>query len=204
MKKLFVVLGLAYGVAFTLSVRAQQTAPGDGPRYVNGNNLVRPTDYREWIFLSSGLDMTYPPPGAAAQPQQLPPRHSFTNVFVNPSAYRSFLQTGKWADGTVLVLEARRADAVSKYFPANQTGQFQTTFGGLEANVKDSRFPDGWAFFGFNGNAASAEPLAGEAPARGQCVECHTKETAVERTFVQFYPALLEIARQKGTLKPGF
>jgi hypothetical protein len=26
----------------------------------------------------------------------------------------------------------------------------------------------------------------------------------VERTFVQFYPTLLEVARQKGTLKPGF
>jgi len=43
---------------------------------------------------------------------------------------------------------------------------------------------------------------AGEAVAR--CVECHTKQTAVERTFVQFYPTLLEVARQKGTLKPGF
>ena len=28
--------------------------------------------------------------------------------------------------------------------------------------------------------------------------------TAVERTFVQFYPTLLEVARQKGTVKPGF
>ena len=203
MKQLLVVV-LAYGVALTLSVRAQQTAPGDGPRYVNGNNLVRPTDYREWIFLSSGLDMTYPQPGAGAQSQQLPPRHSFTNVFVNPSSYRTFIQTGKWANGTTLILEARRADGVSKYFPANKTGQFQAAFNGLEANVKDSRFSDGWAFFGFDELATSAEPLSGEALARGRCVECHTKETAVERTFVQFYPTLLEIARQKGTLKTGF
>jgi len=36
------------------------------------------------------------------------------------------------------------------------------------------------------------------------CVECHTKHTAVERTFVQFYPTLLEVARRMGTLKPGF
>ena len=202
MKKMPIVLVLAYGLAFSFAVRAQQP-PTDGPKYVNGTNLVRPADYREWMFLSSGLDMTYPQPGEAAA-QQLPPRHSFTNVFVNPSSYRSFMQTGKWADGTIFVLEARRADGVSKYFPGNQTGQFQTTFAGLEANVKDSRFPDGWAFFGFRGDAASAEPLSGEALTRGQCVECHTKETAVERTFVQFYPTLLEVARQKGTLKPGF
>ena len=204
MKNVAVVLGLSYGVAFSFAVGAQQPST-DGPKYVNGTNLVRPTDYREWIFLSSGLDMNYnPPPGAGSQSQPQPQRHAFTNVFVNPSSYRSFVQTGKWADGTIFVLEARSADSVSRYFPANQTGKFQTTFTGLEANVKDSRFPDGWAFFGFNGTAASAEPLAGDALARGQCVECHTKETAVERTFVQFYPMLLEIARQKGTLKPGF
>ena len=203
MKKMIGVLALAYTVALTLAVQAQPTS-GDGPRYTNGTNLIRPTDYREWIFLSSGLDMTYPSPDAAAQSQQLPPRHSFTNVFVNPSSYRRFMQTGKWADPTIFVLEARRADGVSRYFPANQAGQFQTTFAGLEANVKDSRFPDGWAFFGFNPDASSAEPLSGEALARGQCVECHTKETAVERTFVQFYPTLLDVARQKGTLKPGF
>jgi hypothetical protein len=198
------VFGVAVALACSLAVGAQQSQ-ADGPRYVNGTNLVRPTDYREWIFLSSGLDMNYnPPPGAAARSQQQGQRHAFTNVFVNPSSYRGFLQTGKWANGTIFVLEARAADSVSKYFPANQAGQFQATFTGLEANVKDSRFPDGWAFFGFNGTAATAEPLSGEALSRGQCVECHTKETAVERTFVQFYPTLLEVARQMGTLKPGF
>ena len=36
------------------------------------------------------------------------------------------------------------------------------------------------------------------------CVECHTKNTAVERTFVQFYPTLLDVARKMGTVKPGF
>ena len=30
-----------------------------------------------------------------------------------------------------------------------------------------------------------------------------TKHTAVERTFVQFYPTLLEVARRMGTVKPG-
>jgi acyl carrier protein phosphodiesterase len=45
-------------------------------------------------------------------------------------------------------------------------------------------------------------PLAGDAVAA--CVECHTNNTAVERTFVQFYPTLLEVARAKGTVKPGF
>jgi hypothetical protein len=68
-----------------------------------------------------------------------------------------------------------------------------------------ARFPDGWAFFMFGAGTAltdTAAPLAGRAV--DTCVECHTKNTAVEPFFVQFYPTLLEVARQKGTLKPGF
>ncbi len=77
----------------------------------------------------------------------------------------------------------------------------------MEALVKDSRLPDGWAFYLFGRGTAirdTAEPLAGEELKRGQCFDCHSKNAAVEMSFVQFYPTLLEVARQKGTLKPGF
>ena len=84
-------------------------------------------------------------------------------------------------------------------------GSFQSRLLSLEAEVKDSRFEDGWGFYAF-GRAGSmpdaVAPLAGDDVAR--CVECHTEHTAVERTFVQFYPTLLDIAREKGTLKPGY
>ena len=192
MNRVLAVLGVAWCLAFALVVRAQQ-APGDGPRYTNGTNLVRPTDYREWIFLSSGLGMTYDP---AAGSQSAP--QFFSNVFVNPSSYRSFMQTGGWPDKTIFVLESRNSDSEASI---NKAGRFQAGFRRLEAEVKDSQFPGGWAFFNF-GPAGSAEPLSGERVA--PCVECHTKNTAVEMTFVQFYPTLLEVARQKGTLKPGF
>jgi cytochrome P460 len=198
MKKAIVALGVAYGIAFSLAVGAQQVRD-DGPRYTNGTNLVRPTDYRAWPFLGSGLGMTYDEPAAGAQssaPQM------FSNVFVNPSSYRSFMETGKWPDKTVFVLEFRNSGSEASI---NKAGRFQTNLAFLEAEVKDSRFPDGWAFFGF-GSAGSmkdaAEPLAGKAVAG--CIECHTKHTAVERTFVQFYPTLMEVARRMGTVKPGF
>ena len=89
--------------------------------------------------------------------------------------------------------------------PPIQEGDSRADLSALEAEVKDSRFPDGWAFFNFGLGTALTDvstPLSGEAIA--PCVECQTKHTAVERTFVQFYPTLLEVARQKGTLKPGF
>ena len=196
-----IVTGLAavYLVALTWTLQAQQPAV-DGPRYVNGTSLVRPPDYREWVFLGAGLGMTYD------QSVRENPSPTFTNVFVNPSAYRGFMNSGRWPNGSVFVLEFRRSQADS---PPNKGGRFQTQLVGLEAEVKDSRFPDGWAFYNFRLKPAAGSALADSVPPlAGQdvasCVECHTKQTAVERTFVQFYPTLLDVARAKGTLKPGF
>jgi hypothetical protein len=186
-----VLLALACTWAGSLAVAAQQP-PADGPTYVNGNTLVRPANYREWIFVGSGLGMTYDP-AARDNPSPI-----FTNVFVNPAAYRGFMDTGKWPDKSVFVLEFRRSKTEA---PPNASGRFQSDLVSLEAEVKDARFPDGWAFYNFR-DAASAPPLAGQDVA--SCVECHTKQTAVERTFVQFYPTLLDVARKKGTVKPGF
>ena len=181
-------------------VALAQQAPDDGPRYEDGTRLVRPDDYREWTFLSSGLAMTYEEETTASAASARP--QLFQNVFVNRSSYRGFMETGVWPDRTTFVLEFRRsASEVS----INRAGRFQSDLVMLEAEVKDARFPDGWAFFDFGRAGAlaeTAEPLTGERVAR--CIECHTRHTAVERTFVQFYPTALEAAREHGTLKPGF
>src|SRR5277367_5337766 len=89
-----------------LVVVPQQTVPpqsvtGDvavteGPNYTANGELKMPERYREWIFLSSGVDMSYNPNAAMAG-------HSmFDNVFVNPSAYKAFRETGRWPDKTTL------------------------------------------------------------------------------------------------------
>jgi hypothetical protein len=194
MTKILILFGLVYVAAASVVVYAQQPQR-DGPRY-DGTSLLRPADYREWSFLGSGLGLTYDNGNAA---NAAPP---FTNVFVNPSSYRSFMETGTWPNQTVFVLESRRSETNAA---PNVGGRFQGEMLGLEAEVKDSRFPDGWAFFNFGRASAlsnAAAPLTGDAVRT--CVECHTQHTAVERTFVQFYPTLLEVARRKGTIKPAF
>ena len=186
------MMALVYVAALGTTIGGQTPADGDGPRYVNKLNLLRPADYREWVFLSSGIGMDYDPGASGGQ--------RFGNVFVNPSSYRAFMKTGKWPDRTIFVLEFRASTSEGSI---NKAGRFQTQLVGLEAEVKDSRFPDGWAFFNFSQKGAitnTAEPL----PVDAGCVECHTKNTAVERTFVQFYPTLMEVARKMGTVKPGF
>lgn len=180
-------------VAATLTSLFSSQAPdaSDGPRFTTGNRLIRPDKYREWVWLSSGLGMSYTP-HASDTAEKDPP---FDNVFVTRTAYRSFLEKGQWPDKTMFVLEVRRS--VSKG-SINQSGHFQTGLMGMEAEVKDaSRFPGKWAFFDFSGLAESAAPI----PRSATCYSCHARNAAVDNTFVQFYPTLLEIAKRKGTLK---
>jgi len=160
---------------------------GADPEFNKDGELVRPKNYREWIFLSSGVGMNY---GTGGLP--------FGNVFVEPSAYRKFVETGKWPDKSIFALEVRQPATEGSI---NKGGQYQTNLLALEAAVKDTaRFADGWGYFGFNGNASSAKAFGAEAG----CNACHKQNGAVEHTFVQFYPTLLEIAKAKGTLNPSY
>src|SRR5260370_33678314 len=72
--------------------------------YTSDGRLRFPEHYRNWIYLSSGFDMSYNPGAQAAS------HHTFDNVFVNPEAYKAFVETGTWPDNTLLVLESRRAE----------------------------------------------------------------------------------------------
>ena len=162
------------------------------PEFTADGQLKRPTNYREWIYLSSGLGMIYGPAATAN------PNPSFDNVFVEPAAYRAFLATGKWPDKSMFVLEIRRAKTEGSI---NKGGNFQGDVAATEVSVKDTaRFPDGWGYFDFPRNATTARVLG----AAAGCNSCHNPNGAVENTFVQFYPTLLEVAREKGTLKPSY
>jgi hypothetical protein len=66
-------------------------------------------------------------------------------------------------------------------------------------HVKDARFSGGWAFFGLD----ESKPTK-QIPKEAACYSCHEQHAAVDTTFVQFYPTLLEIAKKKGTVAPGY
>jgi Cytochrome P460 len=159
----------------------------DQPRYTDKGALLFPANYREWIYLSSGLGMNYSP-GPGDEPR-------FDNVFVTPSAYRSFLKNGTWPDKAVFVIEVRAASSKGSI---NQAGHFQSDLVAIEAEVKDEgRFPGKWAFF----SLAKGTPAGKLLPPSANCYTCHAQHGAVDNTFVQFYPTLLEVAKSKGTLK---
>jgi Cytochrome P460 len=167
-------------------------APASPLLYTSDGRLERPDQFREWIFLTSGFDMSY-----SADRQM--GHHAFDNVFVNPAAYRAFLATGTWPDQTVLVIENRAAEGRGSI---NKSGNYQgTKVAGLEVHVKDAaRFAGGWAFFEFEGaGAARADKAAGMIPRSSECYSCHAAHAAVDTTFVQFYPTLRPIAEARGT-----
>jgi hypothetical protein len=167
------------------------TEPSSDPQYTSDAQLKFPEHYRNWVYLTSGFDMSYNPA------MQMGDHHMFDNVFVNPEAYKAFVETGTWPDKTTLVLEVRGAVGKGSI---NQKGNYQGTAMGVEVHVKDeARFPGKWAFFGF-GDDKTAKMI----PRSADCYSCHAAHAAVDTTFVQFYPTLLPIARSKGTLTVAY
>jgi hypothetical protein len=68
----------------------------------------------------------------------------------------------------------------------------------LESAVKDeSKGENTWAYYGFNYDSPTAQAFPKEA-----CWQCHNQNGAVENSFVQFYPQLLDVALAQGTVKP--
>jgi hypothetical protein len=163
----------------------------DTPRYDAAGDLQVPGRFREWVFLSSGVDMDYKPIAVAAG------HSTFENVFVNPGSYRSFLQSGTWPDKTMLMLEVRAAARATSINKNGQTQSEQVL--GRELHVKDARLDGGWGFFAVV-DSGIGKPI--KRPA--ECYVCHEAHAAVDTTFVQFYPTLLPVAKAKGTLSPAY
>jgi YHS domain-containing protein len=171
--------------------QTEKQTPADGPQYTSDNRLLRPVNYRNWIYLSSSLGLQYGPDANPANP-------AFENVYVNPSAYSEFLKSGKWPDKTIFVLEIRSSMDKGTFAKG---GRYQGELVTLEAAVKDeSRFPEKWAYFGLGRNAESARAI----PKTESCFTCHSANAAVENTFAQFYPTVFAVAKEKGTLNPGY
>ena len=195
MKRAWTLIALSVLVLAVAGItpRAGKSNPSNSnaPSYTGDGKLKFPANYREWVYLTSGVDMSYGP--------AMNMGHStFDNVFVNPEAYQAFLKTGTWPDKTVLVLEVRAAGSKGSI---NKNGHFQT--GGVlgrEVHVKDeARFEGKWAFFGFEkGDTGNLFPKEMD------CYSCHQQHAAVDTTFVQFYPTLLDIAKKKNTLSPTY
>ncbi|HEY3949030.1 MAG TPA: cytochrome P460 family protein [Phenylobacterium sp.] len=181
----------------TVTIGAASSAQPRPPKsvspivYTADGSLVFPKDYRTWVYVSTGFDMSYDNNGTG---MDVP---IFDSVFVDPAAYAAYQKTGTWPDKTIFVLETRQG---SQKGSINKSGRFQTELLGLEAHVKDvSRFKSGWSFFGYNAKGPS-KPT----PQNSNCNVCHEQHGAVDTTFVQFYPTLLPTAKAMRTFSAAY
>ena len=190
-------IGLGVVILSSLFAFSQSpSAPSTRPQYTSDGQLKLPEQYRQWMYLTTGFDMSYNPA------MQMSDHHMFDNVFVNPEAYKAFVETGTWPDKTMLVLEGRGAEGKGSI---NQRGNYQgTDVMAIEVHVKDeARFPEKWAFFGFAGGFAPGKTTK-MIPLSADCYSCHAQHGAVDNTFVQFYPTIFPIAKDKGTLTAAY
>jgi len=183
MKTVFCSIALVAACLAVLAAAPEEKSAK--PQYDEKGQLVRPADYREWMFLSAGYGMNYSPgPGS---------HEMFTNVFVQRWAYLEFVNSGKWPEQSMFVIDERDAASRSSI---NQKGHYQTDLMGLALEVKDSAHnPDKWAYYAFD----AEDKAAGAMPKGNGCYACHDAHAAVEHTFVQFYPTLKVVAKKYGT-----
>jgi len=139
--------------------------------------LKRPKNLESWVFLGTTLGMTYI--NTTMDPDD--PGY-FSTVMIEPEAYKHFLETGAFADGTVF----------AKIIHDSEVGEGGASMGErvyLEAHVKDMRrYPEtGSGFFAWAPNdPAYAEVLPDEAG----CIACHQQKAAYQDVFTQFYPTV--------------
>jgi hypothetical protein len=154
------------------------------PRYDANRNLLLPSDYRQWIAIGSSLGLSY---NEAVRGHQM-----FNTTLMEPSAYRHFVETGEFRDGTMfaLVLQGVGTNAA----PARQ-GQFASEVHAVEMAVKDtSRVAEAWAYYDFGGPMSGGYRSSAAPQPKNGCYACHVEHAARDNVFMQFYGLLNEAA----------
>lgn len=166
--------------------------------------LLFPKDYRNWVYLSSGLDMKYVgEPNLPCQGGPCP--QMFENVFVRPDAYNTFVKTKTWPAGAVFVLERRCAVQKASI---DTSGSTQGKLFLIAASQKSSL--NGWNYYLFgtdgpltcdgpdpNFAGQSKDPVSNSETNPPMCWKCHKENGLKDNTFIQFYPTLKPLVSSK-------
>jgi len=166
-------------VSATLFAQMRQPALQDSTEsakqavvFADNNTLVRPAGYREWISVGSSMGSDIPEPHSLYNASSM-----FThNVYMDRAAYRAFSRTGRFPEGTILILETSGA-----------TGKQPVA---LQASVKNSRFDGGWGFFNFTNADGTIKDTAESVAGKSSCRTCHEERAKSDHVFTQFHPAL--------------
>ena len=178
-RKLLAFLAVLATAAGAAAVAVQPDETLDIARVTAEGNLQKPADLENWVFLGASLGMGYNPGSFnAARPGQ------FQVAMMEPTAYRYFVKTGRYAPGSMFLLSFYDADKQVRSI--NQNGFTQADLTNYEIHLIDPASKEGHTFFMFGPDTAAGNPVA---PGNA-CVRCHVQHGAFGGTFAQFYPTI--------------
>ena len=166
------------------------------PVYADGK-LTLPENYETWVFVGSNLGLVYKPEahGMTTREASRADPKIFNNVYLEPGAYRTFLETGTFPDPTILIMELYLAEERDPGGVLKE-GVFKGRRLAVEAAVKDSKRPthEGstrlWAYYAFPADA-DGEPIRHtRAETDSDCHDCHKRHASHDNVWTQFYPVL--------------
>jgi len=153
------------------------------PIYANfdkEDNLMRPMDYRAWVFAGTGTT-----------PQFLNVGHDgfsdFQNVYIDPVSFEFWKENGYFREGTILVKEV--IAAIDQTDIPIGTTLLQGKVLRASAMVKDTvRFPDapgGWEYFSFTNPDGTFKKQTNKVGVERACIACHALTKAGHGPFVE-------------------
>ena len=191
---LILVLSLSIALADGTRPKAGTTEIANyEARYTEDGQLIRPNNWREWVFV--GMPVT---PNALNNGKALLPEAQA--VYIDPESFRYWQETGRFRDGAMFAVELTTlmSDGANKDGSTRQLtgrGFFQNEFSGLQFAIKDSKQfadePGNWAYFSSRIGAAEREyPETMTALPTKNCNSCHQAYGSQDWVFLQLYPVL--------------
>ena len=165
-----------------LAATSGAAASDSMPNYDDDRRLLLPANFREWTFVGSSLGLTYSEGESGNE--------MFHHTLMEPSAYRHFVETGEFREGTMLALLLH--DLGEGVLPG-RAGRFASDLRAVELAVKDSAHgSETWEYYNFG----SRDGLLEQAKAfpAASCNSCHAEHAAHDNVFLQFYPLLAQAA----------
>ena len=182
MKKIVLSLAIVAGMLGATNAMAESTK--DFYTMNDMHELVRPTNYRSWIYVGTPVTPNELNNGHAPFPEM-------HNVYIDPMSYKEYKATGKFREGTVIVKELVSVGSTSA---VSGKGYFAGEFLGLEASIKSKKdFPDepgNWAIFSFSDMKTGMLKETSPVFPASSCVTCHQVNAADDFVFTQYYPIL--------------
>lgn len=172
---------------------AKETSPTTKPQYTKQGELKFPADFRNWIFVGAALGLSY------SEHAEDKDQQKFTNIYITPEAYKQYERTGEFPEKTILAMPVYRQNRKQPHGDLNLQGSFEGDLLAVEVAVKDGeRFDDAWSYFDFS-------PADGETKLRqtskafptSKCYDCHLEHASDDNVFVQYYPVLRRLTKNK-------